>query len=190
MFTFRGIPCLYYGSEVEFMAGKVIDEGPNIPLCETGRAYFGEALEGTVTASDFSVYTASGTVADTLEKPLCQHIMRLNKIRRAIPALQKGQYSTENCSGSMSFKRRFTDAEKSIDSFVLVTISGDSTFSGIPGGTYVDVITGDTKTVNEGDSLTATCSGQGNARIYVLQNATATEKGADGKIGEETDWLK
>lgn len=190
MFTFRGIPCLYYGSEVEFMAGKVIDEGPNIPLCETGRAYFGEALEGTVTASDFSVYTASGTVADTLEKPLCQHIMRLNKIRRAIPALQKGQYSTENCSGSMSFKRRFTDAEKSIDSFVLVTISGDSSFSGIPGGKYVDVITGDTKTVNEGDSLTATCSGQGNARIYVLQNATATEKGADGKIGEDTDWLK
>ena len=27
MFTFRGIPCLYYGSEVEFKKGKKIDYG-------------------------------------------------------------------------------------------------------------------------------------------------------------------
>ncbi len=39
MFTFRGIPCLYYGSEIEFQKGKVIDPGPNQPLSETGRAY-------------------------------------------------------------------------------------------------------------------------------------------------------
>lgn len=190
MFTFRGIPCLYYGSEVGFMKGAIIDKGPIMPLCETGRAYFGDYLEGDVKASDFGEYTASGTVADTLNHPLAKHIQRMNKIRRAIPALQKGQYSTEGCSGSMAFKRRFTDESLGIDSFVLVTISGDSEFKGLPGGTYVDVITGDSKTISDGDSFKAECSGQGNARIYVLQNPTATERGANRKIGEDTEWLK
>ena len=161
-----------------------------MPLCETGRAYFGDYLEGDVKASDFGEYTASGTVADTLNHPLAKHIQRMNKIRRAIPALQKGQYSTEGCSGSMAFKRRFTDESLGIDSFVLVTISGDSEFKGLPGGTYVDVITGDSKTISDGGSFKAECSGQGNARIYVLQNPTATERGANRKIGEDTKWLK
>lgn len=188
MFTFRGIPCLYYGSEVGFMKGAIIDKGPVMPLCDTGRAYFGDELEGTVTATDFGEYTATGTVAQTLSHPLAMHIQRMNKIRRAIPALQKGQYSTENCSGSMAFKRRYT--KDGTDSFVLVTISGESTFSGLPGGTYVDVITGDCKTIGEGGSITATCSGQGNARIYVLQNSTADAYGANGKIGEDGEYLK
>ena len=34
MFTFRGIPCVYYGSETEFMKGAVIDVGPNAPLSQ------------------------------------------------------------------------------------------------------------------------------------------------------------
>ena len=41
MWTFRGVPTLYYGSEVEFQAGKQIDCGPTCPLANTGRAYFG-----------------------------------------------------------------------------------------------------------------------------------------------------
>ena len=190
MFTFRGIPCLYYGSEVEFQAGCPIDKGSNLALKDSGRAYYGDYLEGTVNASDFGNYTATGNVRETLNKPLCRHLIRLNQIRRAIPALQKGQYSTDNCSGSMSFKRRFTDVSTGEDSFVLVTISGNSTFSDIIEGTYVDVITGDKQIVKEGGSLKASCTGKGNARIYVYQNVTASEKGADGKIGDDTDWLK
>ena len=191
MFTFRGIPCLYYGSEVGFMKGAIIDKGPVLPLCETGRAYFGDYLEGDVKASDFSEYTASGTVADTLNHPLAKHIQRMNKIRRAIPALQKGQYSTENCSGSMAFKRRYTDETSGVDSFALVTISGDSTFSGLPAGTYVDVITGDIQKISEGGSITTTgCDTQSNMRVYVLQNKTATDMGADGKIGDDGEYLK
>ena len=48
MFTFRGIPCLYYGSEVGFRRGAPIDRGPHGPLSETGRAYFGGYLTGDV----------------------------------------------------------------------------------------------------------------------------------------------
>ena len=33
MFTFRGIPCLYYGSEVGFRRGAPIDRGPHGPPC-------------------------------------------------------------------------------------------------------------------------------------------------------------
>ena len=175
MFTFRGIPCLYYGSEVEFQKGKTIDPGPNAPLSETGRAYFGDCLEGNVTSSDFTEFgNVSGTVADTLNSTLSQHIMRLNRLRQAIPALRKGQYSTDGCSGSMSFKRRYTDSNT--DSFALVTISGNSTFSGIPNGTYVDAITGDTKTVSNG-TLTANCSGRANMRVYVLNTSKTPAPG-------------
>ena len=105
MWTFRGIPCIYYGTEIEFQAGQVIDVGPNAPLSTTGRAYFGDNITGDVTATDFGKYTnASGNVATTLNKPLAKHLQQLNRIRRAIPALQKGQYTTSNVSGGATWR--------------------------------------------------------------------------------------
>jgi glycosidase len=185
MWTFRGIPTLYYGSEIEFQAGKPIDCGPTCPLATTGRAYYGDHLAGSVTASDFGVVSsASGAVATTLAQPLVTHVQRLNRIRRAIPALQKGQYSTEGISGTMAFKRRFT--EGGVDSFALVALSGTAAFTGIPNGTYVDAITGDTQTVGNG-TLTATASGKGNLRIYVLN---LPGNPAPGKIGTAGPYLK
>ena len=165
MFTFRGIPCVYYGTEIEFQKGCPIDKGPKAMLSETGRAYFGDNIEGTIQASDFTVFNATGAAKETLSAPLSQHLIRLNRIRQAVPALRKGQYSTEGCNGGMSFKRRYTDANT--DSFCCVAISGDATFSGIPNGTYVDAVTGDTKTVS-GGTLSVSCSGKGNLRVYVL----------------------
>ncbi len=186
MWTFRGIPCLYYGSEIEFMAGAPCDKGSSAPLSTTGRAYYGDNIEGSVQVSGFGEWSnATGSMKATLESPLSKHLSHLNKIRREIPALQKGQYSNEGCSGEMSFKRRFTD--DSTDSFVLVSISGDATFSGLPGGTYTDVVTGDSKTISEGGSITASCSGKGNARIYVLSTAKTP---APGKITGSSPYLK
>ncbi len=180
MFTFRGIPCVYYGSEIEFRKGYVIDNGPNIALRETGRAYFGGYIKGDINVTDFATYNgATGNIAATLSHPLAMHIQRLNKIRAAVPALRKGQYSTDGCSGSFAFKRRYTDS--TTDSYALVTISGGATFTGIENGTYVDAVTGDTQTVTNG-TLTVTCSGKGNLRVYVL-NTTKTQ--APGKIGED-----
>ena len=184
MFTFRGIPCIYYGSEIEFKKGKPIDKGPNIALQETGRAYFGGYIKGDITVSDFAEYSnASGNIAATLSHPLSQHIQRLNKIRMAVPALRKGQYSTTGCSGDFAFKRRYTDA--TTDSYALVTISGNATFTGIENGEYIDCITGDKKTVTNG-SLSVSCSGKGNLRVYVL-NTTLTP--APGKIGVDGKYL-
>lgn len=180
MFTFRGIPCVYYGSEVEFQKGQVIDVGPNAPLSTTGRAYFGEALEGTVSASDFGEYTASGTVQSTLNSPLAKHLSKLNAIRHSVTALQKGQYTTDGAhvSGNMAYIRRYTG--DGIDSLACVTVSGGATFKGIPNGKYIDAVTGDVQNVTNG-TLTASCSGQGNARIYVC--CASGFEGISGAIG-------
>ena len=168
MFTFRGIPCVYYGSEIEFQKNMQIEpytNGNKVPYSQSGRAYFGDHLEGTVNATDFGEYTASGEVANTLNYELAQHLIRLNKIRRAIPALQKGQYSTEGCSGGISFKRRYTD--DSVDSFALVAIGAQATFTGVPTGEYIEVITG--KTVSCDGTLTSDSIEKDNMRVYVLK---------------------
>ena len=182
MFTFRGIPCVYYGSEVEFMKGQTVDGGGDkLPISKTGRAYYGDYLKGDVSTTDFGEYTASGNVKETLDSTLSKHITKLNKIRRAIPALQKGQYTTESSyvSGNMAYIRRYTD--DSTDSLACVSISGSATFKNIPNGTYIDAVTGDTKTVTNG-TLTVDSIGKSNMRVYVC--CANGFQGIDGAIGE------
>ncbi len=189
MFTFRGIPCIYYGTEVEFQAGAEADKGTDGPLSTTGRAYFGDYIEGTVTTTDFSKYTnATGTVASTLASPLSVHLQQLNAIRRAVPALQKGQYtvsSTYVSSGNMAFVRRYTDGDT--DSLACVTISGGATFKNLPNGTYIDAVTGDVKEVTNG-TLTVSSIGTANMRVYVCCADGFT--GISGKIGTNGTYLK
>ena len=184
MFTHRGVPCVYYGSEIQFKKGCVIDNGPNTPLINTGRAYFGGYIKGSANVTDFATYSnATGNMAATLNHPLAKHVQRLNLIRQAVPALRKGQYSMDGCKGSFAFKRRYTD--ETTDSYALVCISGGATFSGIENGTYVDCVTGDSKTVTNG-TLSVSCSGKGNMRVYVL-NTTKTP--APGKVGVDGKYL-
>ncbi len=180
MFTFRGIPCIYYGSEIQFKKGAPIDKGPHGPLSDTGRAYFGGYITGDIKTTDFAAYTATGNANATLKHPLALHFQRLNQIRMAVPALRKGQYSTQGCNGQFAFKRRYTDTKT--DSYCLVTISGDAKFTGVENGKYVEIVTGQSVTVSNG-TLNASCSGKGNLRVYVLQTtgAVSSKVGVDGK---------
>lgn len=176
MFTFRGIPCIYYGSEVEFMAGAKIDDGMQTMLSQTGRAYFGHYLEGEVNATDFAKYTASGQVAQTLNGDLAHHIQQLNKIRAAVPALRKGQYTFDGCQadGGWAFKRAYKD------SYALVAVNGGATFSNVPAGTYTDIVTG--QTYNGGGSITVSAPrGQGQLRVLV-KGWTGGKVVEDGKF--------
>ena len=178
MFTFRGIPCLYYGSEVGFRRDVVIDRGPNGPLSETGRAYFGGYITGDVEASDFGEYKASGNVAASLNHDVAQHLIRLNKIRQAVPALRKGQWTDEGCTpadGGIAFKRAYKN-----DSYALVAINGGATFTDCPDGTYTDVVTGKTYT---GSTITVDAPAtQGQLRVLVKD-----WKG--GQIGEDGPFI-
>ena len=177
MFTFRGIPCLYYGSEVGFRRGAPIDRGPHGPLSETGRAYFGGYLTGDVEAKDFGDYKATGNVAATLNHDVAQHLIRLNKIRQAVPALRKGQWTDEGCTpakGGIAFKRAYKD------SYALVAINGGATFTDCPDGTYTDVVTGKTYT---GSTITVDAPAtQGQLRVLVKD-----WKG--GQIGEDGPFI-
>ena len=184
LWTFRGIPCIYYGSEIQFQKGQVIDVGPKAPLSTTGRAYFGDNIEGSVTASDFGKYTASGAVNTTLSMPLAKHLQQLNQIRRAVPALQKGQYKTVG-GGGMSFVRRYT--ANGVDSLACVAISGGGNFSGLPNGLYIDAVTGDRKTVSNG-TLNVSGIGKANMRVYVC--CASGFKGINGQIGSTGTYLK
>jgi glycosidase len=187
MFTFRGIPCVYYGSEIEFQKGMPIDKGTTAPLASTGRAYFGDNIEGSVTATDFGKYSgASGSVATTLNKPLAKHLQQLNQIRRAVPALQKGQYTTSNVSNSnIAFTRRYTAG--GVDSLACVAISGGATFNNLPNGKYIDAVTGDVKNVTNG-TLAVSSVGKANMRVYVC--CASGFKGISGKIGTNGTYLK
>ena len=174
LFTFRGIPCIYYGSEVGFRRGVRIDPGPNGPLSETGRAYFGGYITGDVTATDFGEYKASGNVAASLNHDVAQHLIRLNKIRQAVPALRKGQWTTDGCKATGKNGIAFKRATK--DCYALVALNGGATFTDCPDGTYTDVVTGKTYT---GSTIEVEAPAtQGQLRVLVKD-----WKG--GKIGED-----
>ncbi|MDE5785704.1 MAG: starch-binding protein, partial [Duncaniella sp.] len=147
------------------------------PRSQSGRAYYGTYMEGNISASDFGEYTATGNAAKTLNGDLAQHIIRLNKIRAAVPALRKGQYTFDGCSasGGWAFKRAYKD------SYALVAINGGATFTGVPSGNYVDLVTGKSYTPSNGSITVDAPRGQGQLRVLV-KGWTGGKVGSDGKF--------
>ena len=169
LWTVRGIPCLYYGEEIEFMKGAPQDViGNDDTLDQTGRAYFGDHL-------------TDERIGQTQSHPLYQHLKRLNQIRRAIPALQKAPMGQVSEWGSgLSFIRHHEDS----GSYVVVGLAmgGDQHISvgGVWNGVYRDAVTGREIHVGNGH---LSFHVQGNsAGIYVFDGP--------GKIGEDGVYLR
>jgi hypothetical protein len=168
LWTVRGIPCLYYGEEIEFMKGAPQDvEGERDTLAQTGRAYFGDHL-------------TPERIGQTRAHPLYEHIKRLNQIRRALPALQKAPMSQLNEWGSgLSFVRDHDGGR----SYVVVglAIGTDQTIivQGVLNGTYRDAVTGQEIVVHDG-TLAFDVRGS-SAGIYVLDGP--------GRIGVDGVYL-
>jgi glycosidase len=169
LWTARGIPCLYYGEEIEFMKGAPQDViGNDDTLDTTGRAYFGDHL-------------SDERIGETQAHPLYRHIRRLNMIRRAIPALQKATMSQVQEWGSgMSFVRDYNDGESY--AVIGLAIGGDQgvNVGGVRNGTYRDAVTGREVGVGDG-TLSFTVRGN-SAGIYVLDGP--------GKIGDDEQYLR
>ena len=169
IWTVRGIPCLYYGEEIEFMKGAPQDvEGEKDTLHQTGRAYFGEHL-------------SDDRLAQTQSHPLYRHIRRLNQIRQAIPALQKGRMDRISEWGSgMSFLRDYSVG----GSYAVVGLAmgGDQhiTVNGVSNGVYRDAVTGHEISVGHG-MISFHVKGN-SAGIYMLDGP--------GKIGEDGVYLR
>ena len=92
------LPLLRRGDRVHEGAPQDVVEAERHPQ-STGRAYFGDHL-------------TEERIAETQAHPLYQHIKRLNQIRRAVPALQKGAMRDVHEWGSgMGFIRDWNDGE-------------------------------------------------------------------------------
>jgi glycosidase len=164
LWTARGIPCLYFGEEIEFMKGAPQDVAEaNDTLDRTGRAYFGDHL-------------TDERIKETQSHPLYRHIRRLNQIRRAIPALQKGRMERIAEWGSgMSFIRDYPEG----DSYAVVGLAIGSDqqvmVEGVRVGVYHDAVTGN-EVVSSGDALLFSVAAN-SAGIYVLDGP--------GRIGDD-----
>jgi glycosidase len=131
IWTARGIPCLYFGEEIEFMKGAPQDvEGERDTLETTGRAYFGDHL-------------SDERLAETQSHPLYRHIQRLNLIRRNVPALQKAAMTQVAEWGSgMAFVRDLS--EQGSYAVVGLAIGADQRIEigDVRSGIYRDAVTG------------------------------------------------
>ncbi|MGD8588263.1 MAG: alpha-amylase family glycosyl hydrolase [Chromatiales bacterium] len=168
IWTARGIPCLYFGEEIEFMKGAPQDvEGEKDTLETTGRAYFGDHL-------------TDDRIAETRAHPIYQHIRRLNLIRRAVPALQKARMTQVNEWGSgMSFVRDLSEQ----GSFAVVGLAIGSeqqvSVSGVLPGVYRDAVTG------------AQQHSDGSLHFHVKANSAGIwVLNGPGKVGEDGVYLR
>ena len=169
LWTIRGIPCLYYGEEIEFMKGAPQDIiGNDDTLEQTGRAYFGDHL-------------TEALMPTTKSHPLYRHIQRLNLIRQSIPALQKAPMSHLNEWGSgMSFVRDYNNGESYAVVGLAIGSDQNITVGYIRNGLYRDAVTGHRIDVENGTlSFFVKANSAG---IYVL-NGT-------GPLGEPGIYLR
>ena len=152
MFTWRGIPCVYYGTEEQFQRGVFCDlhdaSGIKKSIDVTGRAYYGNEFEMAKTTK------------------LYAHFKKLNAIRRAIPALGSG---TWNWGGN--YPGNGIGYTRTLGSQVVavgLAKDGDATFnfSGLTNGIYRDAVTGKSVTVTNGNLSFSVKSVS--AGIYVL----------------------
>ncbi len=163
MFTWRGLPCVYYGTETQFMKGAFADiQSSNdiqYSINRTGRAYYGN------------------NIASAHQHQIYKHIKKLNAIRKAIPALQKGTYRWDgtNSGNGVGFVRKHQSSE------VAVGLAKDGAvtfnFTNLTNGIYRDAITGNEIIVTNG-TLSFTVS-PSSAGIYVLNGI-----GLIGALGE------
>lgn len=152
MFLWRGIPVVYYGTEMQFKKGAYCDiqsgNDINKTLDWTGRAYYGNDIGN---APAHIIY---------------KHIRKLNAIRKAVPALQNGSWRWDgtNDGNGVGFVRKAGSSEAAVG----LAKDGAVTFnfSGLTNGTYKDAVTGNSINVTNG-TLSFTVS-PSSAGVYVL----------------------
>lgn len=122
-FTARGIPCVYYGTETQLVGGSDPDN----------RRFLG--VEGIKAAKTNPVYL---------------HLQKLNALRRANPALQKGgQTRLYSSKDQYVFKREYNG--ESVFVFLNKDQNGTAVTSGaLPAGTYTDLYSGEVFAVKKG----------------------------------------
>ena len=147
LFTARGIPAVYYGSESGFMRGRAELEG--------NRNYFG--VEGIDAAR---------------EHPIRQALIRVAKLRQSLVSLQRGlQVDVELSGDRAAFYRVYQYDGESQIALVLLN-KGDSPAGfgitdSLQAGAWRDAESGETRDVSNGGSLDSEVPAHG-LRVWVL----------------------
>ncbi|RLK49989.1 glycosidase [Stenotrophomonas rhizophila] len=145
LFTARGIPVIYYGSETGFMRSRAEHAG--------NRAYFGQAR-----------------VDDAPNSPIYAPLQRIAKLREATPALQRGLQVNERLQGDeAAFFRVLQQGDTAQTALVLLN-KGDTARTlevrrYLQAGTWRDALDGANQTVK--GSLKAEVPAHG-VRVFVL----------------------
>ncbi len=153
-FTARGIPCVYYGTEVEMVGGNDPDN---------------RKMLGT------------DGIQRSKNDPVYHQLQKLNAIRRASTALQKGAQTKLYASKDQYAFRREYQGQKA---FVFLNKDSNTaamSAKGVPAGTYTELYTGRTVSISGRASIEVPAHG-----LRVL--ASGDVKGAPWKIagGPET----
>lgn len=148
LFTARGIPVIYYGSEVGFMRGKAEHAG--------NRNYFGQ-----------------DRVAEASKHPIFQNLQRIAKVRAASPALQRGlQVNLELAGDRAVFYRVYQHAGQHDIALVLLNKGDEASDFEIrqwlEAGVWQPALGGEPITVAAGGSLKTSVPAHG-AQVFRLQ---------------------
>ncbi len=150
LFTARGIPVVYYGSEVGFMRGKAEHAG--------NRNYFGQ----------------EAVAASTLH-PIYKQLKRIANARRDVIALQRGiQLNIELKGDRAAFYRIYQHEGQAQIALVLLNKADESAdfvvSEYLEAGQWQPVLDGETQTINGDAGLTATVAPH-DVAVYVLNKA-------------------
>jgi glycosidase len=145
LFTARGIPVIYYGSETGFMRSRAEHAG--------NRAYFGQAR-----------------VNDAPNSPIYAPLQRIAKLREATPALQRGLQVNERLHGDEAVFFRVLQQGDTAQTALVLLNKGDTARTlevrrYLQAGTWRDALGGASQTVK--GSLTAEVPAHG-VRVFVL----------------------
>jgi len=145
LFTARGIPVIYYGSETGFMRSRAEHAG--------NRAYFGQER-----------------VNEAPKSPIFAPLQRIAKLREATPALQRGLQVNERLQGDEAVFFRVLQQGDTAQTALVLLNKGDTarTFEVrryLQAGTWRDALGGDSQTVT--GSLKAEVPAHG-VRVFVL----------------------
>ncbi len=145
LFTARGIPVIYYGSETGFMRSRAEHAG--------NRAYFGQVR-----------------VNDAPKSPIYAPLQRIAKLREATPALQRGLHVNERLHGDEAVFFRVLQQGDTAQTALVLLNKGDAARTlevrrYLQAGTWRDALGGASQTVN--GSLKAEVPAHG-VRVFVL----------------------
>lgn len=161
LFTLRGIPVVYYGSETGFMRGAPEHAG--------NRNYFGQAR-----------------VDAAPQSAIHRQLRRIARVRAATPALQRGLQVNIEMAGDRAAFYRVLEFDGTTQIALVLLNKGDAPtefaiHDGLQAGTWRSALDGTQVEVDAGDALRATVPAH-DVQVYVL-DAVATDPGLRAKLG-------